>query len=117
MNDFFNSSWQDWKNLFNFKYTYIPNLEKIEYDWEQLKKIGTVEETIEDKDGFITITKTFVSKDGKQTISSVSTMLSVDNTKTKLDSLNKLIQEAVKNEEYEKAAKLKEEKQKLINNK
>ena len=35
-----------------------------EHDWEALKKQGTVTENIEEKDGFKTITRTFVSFDG-----------------------------------------------------
>jgi excinuclease UvrABC helicase subunit UvrB len=115
MDKFFDNNWNDWKNLFNFKYSFIPKLEKVEYDWEQLKKIGKVEETIEDKDGFRTITKTFISNNGKKTITESSTSLIIDNTKKQLEELNIKIQTAVKEENYEKAAQLKKLKEQLLN--
>jgi len=115
MDKFFDNNWNDWENLFNFKYNFVPNLIKIEYDWEQLKKIGKIEEIIEEKNGFRTITKTFISNDGSKTITESSTSSITDNTKKQLEELNIKIQAAVKEENYEKAAELKKLKEQLLN--
>ena len=51
----------NWNSTWNFN---------NDYDWEALKKEGTVTETIEEKDGYKTITRTFVSADGKTRLTS-----------------------------------------------
>ena len=106
MFNFFNSSWD---NLF-FNYN-SNNLEN--HNWDELKKKGTVEESVEEKDGFRTVTKRFTSFDGSQTITSVSSSPIIDETKKKMVELDIQIQEAVKKEDYETAAKLKKEKEQL----
>lgn len=98
--EFFNNSTWD----FNYE----------EHDWEKLKKEGTVTETIEEKNGFRTITKTFVSFDGITRITSTESYPIINENSEKLKELNKKIQEAVKKENYEEAAKLKIEKDKLL---
>ena len=105
----FNSSWDD---LFNFNYRF--NSSGDNHDWEDLKKKGTVEEIVEEKNGFKTVTKKFVSFDGTQTITSSSTSPIVDETKQKLIEIDKQIAVAVKGEDYETAAKLKKEKEQLL---
>ena len=106
MFNFFNSSWD---NLF-FNYN-SNNLEN--HNWDELKKKGTVEESVEEKDGFRTVTKRFTSFDGSQTITSISSSPIIDETKKKMVELDIQIQEAVKKEDYETAAKLKKEKEQL----
>ena len=109
MFNFFNSSWDDM-----FKFNYEFNSSSETYNWEELKKKGTVEETIEEKNGFKTVTRKFTSFDGTQTITSSSTSPIIDETKQKLVEINKQIAAAVKNEDFEKAALLKKEKEQLI---
>jgi excinuclease UvrABC helicase subunit UvrB len=100
--DFFSNS------TFNFN---------TEHDWEALKKQGTVTESTEEKDGFKTITRTFISTDGSAKITSSESFPIIDETKQKVIELEKEIKLAVKSEDYEKAAKLKKEKEQLIQNK
>jgi len=100
--DFFSNS------TFNFN---------TEHDWEALKKQGTVTESTEEKDGFKTITRTFVSSDGTTKITSSESFPIIDETKQKLIELDKQIKIAVKSEDYEKAAQLKKEKEQLMNSK
>jgi hypothetical protein len=107
MFNFFNSSWD---NLF-FNYN-TNNSEN--YDWNELKKKGTVEESVEEKDGFRTVTKRFTSFDGSQTVTSVTSTPIIDETKKKVVEIDRQIQEAVKKEDFETAAKLKKEKEQLI---
>lgn len=108
--DYFNNSWGD---LFN--YNYKPK--STTYNWDELKKQGKVEETTEEKNGFKTITRTFISNDGSQRITQSETFPIIDETKQKLIDLDKQIYNAVKKEDYETAAKLKKEKELLINKK
>jgi excinuclease UvrABC helicase subunit UvrB len=84
-----------------------------EHDWEALKKQGTVTENIEEKDGFKTITRTFVSFDGSTKITSSESSLVIEKTKKRLMEIEKEIKAAVKNENYELAAELKKEKEQL----
>jgi len=84
-----------------------------EHDWEALKKQGTVTENIEEKDGFKTITRTFVSFDGSTKITSSESSLVIEETKKRLMEIEKEIKVAVKNENYELAAELKKEKEQL----
>lgn len=87
-----------------------------EYDWELLKTLGTVEEKTETKEGFITTTRSYVSKDGKTSIMVSSSVPEVDATKAKISLLNNAIEKAVSEENYLKAAELKAEKDKLLKN-
>lgn len=91
------------------------NFNSEKYDWEALKKEGTVTETAEEKDGFKTITRTFMSTDGKTKITSSETSPIIDEKKQRLLEIEKEIKEAVSKEDYEKAANLKKEKEQLIN--
>jgi excinuclease UvrABC helicase subunit UvrB len=84
-----------------------------EHDWEALKKQGTVTENIEEKDGFKTITRTFISFDGSTKITSSESSLVIEETKKRLIEIEKEIKAAVKNENYELAAELKKEKEQL----
>ena len=88
-----------------------------EHDWESLKKQGTVTENIEEKDGFKTITRTFVSFDGQTKITSSESSLVIEETKKRLMEIEKEIKIAVKNENYERAAELKKEKEQLTKTK
>lgn len=107
--DYFNT----WGDLFKFNYEY----KSTTYNWDELKKQGKVEETTEEKNGFKTITRTFISKDGSQRITQSETFPVIDEIKQKLISLDKQIYDAVKKEDYETAAKLKKEKEILTNKK
>ena len=109
MFNFFNTNWDD---MFKFNYEFKKSGET--HDWEELKKKGTVEESVEEKDGFKTITRRFVSFDGIQTITSVSSSPIIDEIKQKVIEIDKQISAAVKSEDYEKAAQLKKEKENLI---
>jgi hypothetical protein len=86
-----------------------------DYDWEALKKEGTVTETVEEKDGYKTITRTFISSDGKTKIISSESLPIIDEMRQKLLKIEKEIKLAVKNENYEKAAELKKQKDNLLN--
>lgn len=104
-------------NMFggNFKYNQ-PSFNGQEYDWEDLKKKGKVEESVEETNGIKTIVKTFTSFDGTSTITSVSSEPIFDK-KSRLLEIEKEIKEAVVKEDYEKAGSLKQERDKLLNNK
>lgn len=84
------------------------------YDWEKLKMQGTVTETTEEKNGFKTTTRTYVSMDGTVTITSSETIPLFDDTKTRLIEIENKIRDAVKKENYERAAELKKEKDNLL---
>ena len=88
-----------------------------EYDWEALKKQGIVTESTEEKNGFKTITRTFVSSDGSARITSSESFPIIDETKQKISKLETEIKLAVISEDYEKAAILKKQKEQLIQNK
>jgi hypothetical protein len=109
MFNFFNSNWDDF-----FKFNYELSSSKESYDWEELRKKGTVEEIVEEKDGFKTITKKFTSFDGTKNITSVSSTPIIDETKQKLIEIDKQISLAVQKEDYKTAAKLKLEKDNLL---
>jgi hypothetical protein len=100
--DFFSNS------TFNFN---------TKHDWEALKKQGTVTESTEEKDGFKTITRTFVSSDGSSRITNSESFPIIDETKQKINELETEIKLAVISEDYERAAKLKKDKDQLIQNK
>lgn len=93
------------------------NFNREDYDWEALKKEGTVTETIEEKDGYKTITRTFVSADGKTRLTSSESSPVINETQQRLNEIENEIKEAVKKEDYEKAATLKKEKETLLNKK
>lgn len=84
------------------------------HDWEALKKEGTVTETTEEKNGFKTITRTFVSFGGNTKITSSESISIVDETKSKISEINKKIEAAVKDENYELAAELKKQKETIL---
>lgn len=111
-NFYSNSSFGDMFGEFNFLYN-----EDGSYDWDELKKQGTVTENIEEKNGFKTITRTFVSLDGSKTISSVTSIPIVDDKKQSIIEIDKKIKDAISKEEYELAAKLKKQKDKLLGGK
>jgi protein-arginine kinase activator protein McsA len=93
------------------------NFNREDYDWEAFKKQGTVTESVEEHDGYKTITKTFISADGKTRITSSESSPIIDETQQRLNEIENEIKEAVKKEDYEKAANLKKEKEKLTNKK
>ena len=74
-------------------------------------------EALEEKDGFKTITRTFVSFDGQTKITSSESSLVIEETKKRLMEIEKEIKAAVKNENYERAAELKKEKEQLTKTK
>lgn len=101
--------------IWNWNSTWNYNNEN--YDWEALKKEGKVTESVEEKDGYKTITRTFISADGKTKITSSESSPIFDETKQKIAEIEQKIKEAVKKEDYETASKLKKEKEKLTNKK
>jgi protein-arginine kinase activator protein McsA len=107
MFDFFNSSLGD---MFNYSYSY----DFKQYDWEDLKTKGTVTEALEEKNGFRTITKTFVSFDGTTKITSSESSPIIDVLKKQLNEIDNKIKKAIEIEDYETAASLKKEKTKLL---
>lgn len=108
MFNFFNSSLDD---LFNYSYAY--HIET--YDWEDLKTKGTVTEVVEEKNGFRTTTKTFVSFDGATKITSSESSSIVDVLKKQINEIDDKIKKAIEIEDYETAASLKKEKTTLLN--
>ena len=76
---------EDFSNFFNDDDYYSSwswtNYNGLQYDWDDLKKHGTVTETVEEKDGFKTITKTFSSLDGNTKITSTETTPIIDLSK------------------------------------
>ena len=106
----FNSLYEELNNKKFFKNDFFN---EKKHDWEALKKEGTVTEETKEENGFKTTTRTFVSQDGFTKITSSETSLLIDEKQKKLNEFDKQIQEAVSKEDYEKAAKLKNEKEKV----
>jgi hypothetical protein len=109
-NDFFSSS--SFEDFFNFKYNY-----KEKYDWEDLKQKGYVEELSSEKDGFKTITRTFISSDGQTKITSVMSEPIIDILAKQLEELRAKKKLAIQEQRYEDAAVLREEEIKLLKKK
>jgi len=105
----FNNFFENFDDLFSFSNNNSAN-------WEELKKTGTVKETIEEKPGFKIITKTYKSNDGSIVISETITEPIKNKNEDKIKELNKQIKEAISKEEYEKAAELKKQRDKILNN-
>lgn len=113
---FLNSTFDDMFDKFNF------NLSNEPYDWESLKKKGKVTETVSEKDGVKSITRTFTSTDGATKITSTETCYCSSEQQDKLIDLQhrlKVIEtklnNAVSTEDYEQAALLKKDKQTILN--
>jgi hypothetical protein len=106
-NDFFSSSMSG--DFLNFKYNYKEN-----HDWDKLKKIGYVEEQTEEKDGFKTITRTFVSIDGETKITAVTSEPIINIIAEQLKEIRAKKSLAIKEERYEDAAKLRNEEKQLL---
>lgn len=83
------------------------------HDWEELKKRGRVEEYSKEENGFITVTRTFTSFDGKEKITESDTTHTFDAQILRLMDIENEIKEALIIEDYEKCAKLKKEKDSL----
>lgn len=114
-NDWFNTN-DTFGNMFGGWNFNQKSFNGQEYDWEDLKKKGKVEESIEETNGIKTIVKTFTSFDGTSTITSVSSEPIFDK-KSRLLEIEKEIKEAVSKEDYEKAGLLKLERDKIQNKK
>lgn len=107
---------------------FIPKWSKLEdldsgidgHDWEEMKKRGTVTETVQEKNGYKTITKRFVSNDGSESIMSSYTEFdgasesANTNVEDKIKLLQSKITKAIDAEDFETAAKLRDERQKLM---
>jgi len=103
----------NWFNNDTFNFFKNDFFNEKKHDWEALKKEGTVTEETKEENGFKTTTRTFVSQDGFTKITSSETSLLIDEKQKKLNEFDKQIQDAVEKEDYEKAAKLKKEKETL----
>lgn len=71
---------------------------------EELKKLGNVLITKEEKDGYITETITFKSFDGAVSFTRFNSYKIKDEKAEKIAELNELIEQCVRNEQYESAA-------------
>lgn len=83
-------------------------------DLEKLKESGDIEEIIEERDGVTTRTITYTSFDGQQTFQRTYTYNKASVYAEKIRKINEKINECIKNEEFEKAALLKKEKVRLL---
>ena len=99
--------WWNWKMFYNFK----PK----ENNWDELKKQGRVEEISKEEDGFVTITRTFVSADGKTKITEVDSIPTFSSQALRLMDIENELKYALEDENYEKAIKLRDEKKQIEN--
>ena len=81
------------------------------YDWNFLKTTGTIVENkkTDKKTGLVTVTKTYTSNDGFITIESTESYYDTSSTNSKYAKLKSDLNKAVEDEDYLKAAKIKEE--------
>ena len=86
----------------------------VVHDWNELKKRGHVEEQIIEKDGFVTITRTFVSRDKSEKITEVDSVLILDAYAQRLMEIDCDIKRAIEIEDYETAVKLRDEKRQIL---
>ena len=92
----------------------IINDNQKSHNWEDLKKRGNVTEHSVEVDGFITLTRKFVSFDGKETITEVDSFNSFSSKTLRLMDIDSEIKQAIEVEDYEKASELKKEKDSIL---
>lgn len=91
----------------------LENVTEHTSDVEKLKEIGVVETSKTEQDGYITEKISFKSNDG--TSSFVQEVTYEDTVDNRVQIINEKIAQSVRNEEYEKAATLKKEREELLN--
>lgn len=97
-----------------------------QYDWNKLKTLGTIQETVKEENGFKITTRSYISSDGKTKIEikvlediilySESSPL-IDETQNKLNEFNAAIKKAVEAENYEEASRIKNQRTEFLKNK
>lgn len=110
----FNEFMNELEKLFEQE-QFFTNITNSTADIDKLKETGNV--TIvrqEGADGFVNEVINYVSFDGKVSFSKYISYPKDNEKHTQVTKLNELIQLAVENEDYEKAAKLKQEKENLL---
>ncbi len=97
--------------LFNDPFSFFNQLNSIykDYDWEELKKTGKVEETTEENNEVVTITKNYKSFDGKHIISTSNSYYKANENAIKIEELTEQLDIAVDKQDYEIAAKLRDQ--------
>lgn len=103
------------RSLFGDNDGFYPSKPK-QHNWDELKKRGRIEETSKEEDGFITVTRTFVSHDGKTRITEVDTTPTFSSQALRLMDIETELKEALDKEQYELCAKLKKERDQIKNN-
>lgn len=111
-NLFSNSSFDDFYKSFNLKFSNSSH--NTNYNWEDLKTKGTVEETSEETNGIRTVTRIFTSADGETKITSVTSEPIANIQKQQLIEIEKQLKLAVAREDYEEASRLQKEKKNLL---
>lgn len=113
--DEFSENGHFFRSIFDNVNSFVPNSYK-QHNWDELKKKGRVEEISKEEDGFITITRTFVSHDGKTKITEVDTSPTFSSQALRLMDIETELKEALEKEQYELCAKLKKERDQIKNN-
>ena len=104
--------------IFGFDpFSFYNNQFDTTYDWESLKKTGTVSETTEELDNIVTHTITYTSTDGKHTITTSNSYYKHNENAIKVEELTTRLNEAVEKQDYESAVKFRDEIKTLTNTK
>jgi protein-arginine kinase activator protein McsA len=109
------------KSLFDLSSLFGFESPKMDYDWEELKKSGIVETSREEKNGYVIVTNTYTSTDGEtKIISTQSYPIGYEDQKEKslkLKDIEKQLEEAINSEDFELAAKLRDQRKTLSESK
>lgn len=88
-----------------------------QYDWNKLKTLGTIQETVKEENGFKITTRSYISSDGKTKIEYSESSPLIDETQNKLNEFNAAIKKAVEAENYEEASRIKNQRTEFLKNK
>lgn len=106
----------DIEDLFSYEeLTIFRNVMPNAVDMEELRKTGVVTQTIEEHDGIITETVNYQSFDKKHQFTQSRSYPKVDERQVKLTEIREQKQLAVKNQNFEMAARAREQELKLMN--
>ena len=91
-----------------FDFGLFPQGDDEPLDWDKLKKTGKVTEKRTEKDGIVTITKYYISNDGKTSHEETESYLKGYENYTKIMSLKAKLKEAEDKQDYEKCIELRD---------
>lgn len=95
----------------------FKGINKNSIDEEELEKTGTITKTFKEENGLVTETIDYESFDGETKFSKIHTYYKNQEIDFKINGIEEQIHQALLEENYEKAAELKKEKENLLNSK